>query len=162
MCLITKQKKAKIAQENIIIYKVLYKDGKKFIASNFMFEYVKGNTYKTPIQKINWTKGDIRWPNYVDKELTKEAFGESRSMSALAFVEESKYTVLGPGFHSCSGLRIQDYIDSIIDNRESDRMICKFIIPKGAKYFTDGFGNYCSDQITFKTIVTPNRWKSLK
>lgn len=142
MCLITRQKKAKIAKEDITCYKLVNSTSstKKVCADNYDFEYTLGKLYQTEMVVNNIPQcyaDDLVAEYYKFKPYTMD-----RVTKNLIHVHE--------GFHSAISIqRFKDADYYICFNR-----ICvECTIPKGSKYYKDGTGLLVSNKIIINKKV---------
>jgi hypothetical protein len=136
MCLITKQKKATIITEDMVVCKFLTADGgrKKFASKYYYFEYIVGELYKTNIS----LDGDfIFFSDYdTDKVIPKEFEDE-----AVEYLESNDYLSISRGFHSIR-------LDMVDNYGAFGAAKCKCIIPAGSEVYTnEDTGLIVSNQI---------------
>lgn len=140
MCLITKQKKPFIAQEDVICYK-----GLSFYC----------NMLRSPIQNFTWQLGKLYKNdlNVVNK-IKKESIGCGcifKYADNLSYKYYSKLrvnlTIITTGFHSCNN------IERLINMDYSSIKVYECIIPKGSLYFEDETGLLVSNQIIIQKII---------
>lgn len=127
MCLITEQQKPHIAQEDIIVYKIL----KKTLVSMYQFfQYKLGKLYHCEIKETNIaTCFDDR-----DQKILEKKYPNWDDI-----IPELKY--FDEGFHSAiSKNRLKSYVDDYHN-------IFKCTIPKGSEYYTEPSGLVVSNQI---------------
>jgi len=147
MCLITEQKKAKIAEEDITVYKEVIIGDEKCMSPIHGFEYKFNKLYTSATLRPKSIIGlrfaddfsihDIRTGVYYfsDKKV---------NIAGGEVVIDNKccdYVVISKGFHAYT-------------NFERDKDInVKCIIPKGSEYFEDATGLIVSNQIIIKEII---------
>lgn len=124
MCLHTKWEEPKKATKPITIYKILRRD---FMAPYQGFQYKLGKVYSTELRKSSDPA------SFDDK-----AGGWKQKM----INNNIKLHSISEGFHSA--LTKKRLIESEI---QTIQIICKGVIPKGAKYYKDGTGLIVSSKI---------------
>ncbi len=131
MCLITEQKKAKIARRDMTVYKEMIPVSDDIAKSPYQYHsYILGELYTTKIEQgKDWTcygPRDERWldNNYPMWNLGKQA---------------DKLICIERGYHACM---TQDRVPE-----GSRECIYKCTIPKGSEYYTDKTGLIVSNQI---------------
>jgi len=144
MCLITKQMKPKVATTDIPVWKILMNGNQ---AKIFDFTYEKGVLNKTRLNKVNklehaslfeskgWKSmnGEVGW-KYT------EAYG---NWKIVGHSDRDNLTCIGKGFHAITKKKTAESYCY----RNYNNVVVKFIIPKGAKYYTDVADCIVSNQI---------------
>jgi len=141
MCLVTKKKNPKMAKKDIIVWKILRSDLSAIYQSNFYYERDKLNKTKFKYESYNnwWVVFDkiIRvklretFPNFEnDEEMKRKMMSVSEGFHSLLYKKDAKYYI------SVDGMA-----------RDNDGKIFKAIIPKGAEYIKDGYGQIVSNQL---------------
>lgn len=136
MCLIT-NKKPKIAEEDIVCYKIVHKDLKSEIQK---FQYEFDTLYSTEI-KTTLDIDKIRPYSSVDSKYLDDHYAD--------YIDEcfsGKLTAYSEGFHSSSKV-------DILQNRSSSIVLVECIIPKGSQYVEDFVGYIVSNQIIIKKVL---------
>ncbi len=130
MCLITNQKTYRIASEDIVTYKALYKN-KNVISSIYKTEFVYelGKEMQTVMKKV------------LDRTPADHFVGDWISVN-FDSVYNGKMISIGPGFHSATIKKRALYHTC---GRNSH--VFKCLIPKGARYYEDGTGLIVSNRI---------------
>lgn len=148
MCLYTKQKEPKIAQEDIICYKVLEICNPEW---NLESSH-KRKSKKTVL--MSYFHSDFKWN--IDKNYRSKLVIEPRPIAES--YEDFKYYV-SKAFHSYKTLESTKFFCYIISH-QSDMdpcVIVRCVIPKGAKYcegmHSDGKEGYASNQMIMKEVV---------
>lgn len=128
MCLITFEN-LKIAEEDIICYKILVK---------------RGDTYITPFAEMDIT-------NYVvNNKVWNDSAPEDIKTQILLDVPPRKYYVIGEGFihtYERSNLYIAGQLQKYFP--EDEIIMLKCIIPAGTVYFEGNDDDYCSKSLKF-------------
>lgn len=128
MCLITFEN-SKIAEEDIICYKILVK---------------RGDTYITPFAEMDIT-------NYVvNNKVWNDSAPEDIKTQILLDVPPRKYYVIGEGFiHTYKHRYV--YIADLLKQYfpEDEIVVFKCIIPAGTVYFEGNDDDYCSKSLKF-------------
>lgn len=139
MCLIIeKDVKPSIAEEDIVVYKVLTPSRN---APIYNFPYERDKLYTTVIQESEYF--DV--PDRDCSEYLKENYGED-------FKKRKDLKSLGQGFHSCYTLdraKILSRSWSILRRYR----IYKAIIPKGSEYYKGGTDLVVSNQIIVQEML---------
>ena len=143
MCTIIEERQKghpKIAKKDIVVYKVCSKiDDNKVRASYYERIYRKNALYNSTFSYTNQETYSDNTEGFTMHELGKP----------LSFVAE--------GFHAFTSL---DKKRLVLQIWEDDKdVVCKFIIPKGAKYYQNIAGNIVSNQIIFKEILN---WEDIE
>lgn len=139
MCLITNQQEPKIAQEDITVYKNLFKIGNVFQSIFNKFEWKLGELYRTKIEESpDWCSYDDTDNNYLNANYN----GWTRRSH-----EELK--CFGSGFHSAKKGRLRTY---------GSEILVECTIPKGSEYYEDFTGLYVSNQIIINKVVSNQQW----
>lgn len=130
MCLITRQKKALIADEDITVFKILTE---KNYSIYQLFKYKLGKTYT---EKIKHSKTwcclgilDVVW---------------LESNYPCGWVREPDLICLGKGFHSIDNLESAKYV--LMESSEYHK-IYECTIPKGSEYYKDAVGFMISNSL---------------
>ena len=143
MCLITKQKEAFIAEEDIIVYKVL-SDGACSIFERF--EYELGEIYTEQIKESSrWDCLGILDSVWLNKEYPHHTWQGHRDLICL-----------GKGFHSIDKLKSAK---EVLKGSRDDSKIFKCTIPKGSKYFKNQVGFMVSSSIIINKKMSYTREK---
>ena len=128
MCLITFEN-SKIAEEDIICYKILVK---------------RGDTYITPFTETDVTD------YVVNNKVWNDSVSEDIITRIFLSIPPKKYYVIGRGFihtykrsYSYIADRLQKYLS------EGEVVILKCIIPAGTVYFEGNDDDYCSKSLKF-------------
>lgn len=129
MCLITTQKTAKIAEEDIVVYKGLMQLSETECKSIYQWwVYTLGQLYKTEIQEDDeWCAYDSKATTFLNSQFRGWSNGE----------QEHVLKCIGPGYHACITL----------DRLPNDNNIYQCTIPKGSEYYVDATGLIVSNQI---------------
>jgi hypothetical protein len=139
MCLITKQKRVKIAKEDIKCYKNLAEtaDSNTVRSIHYDFTWAMGKVEKTKLKRVfqkiigadtvATDKYDVSRP---DEEILKE------------------FTAIGPGFHACLTIK------RARQNANGGTYQFEAIIPKGSRYYMDSTGLIVADQMMIKGMVS--------
>ena len=144
MCLVTKQKRAKITKEEMRVYKFLHRNAEKYYSPYQDKQWLVGKLEKTKIKRTN----DEEEMGFFDKKAINNYKAISQfscradeilycGVEGLIFYKE--------GFHFA--LTAKRLMDASINKED----IYEFIIPKGARYYLDetGLG------VTNKIIMAP-------
>ena len=122
MCLVTKQRKAKIAKKDIVCYKLLA----DYLSSiYFACSYRKGVLMRTDLQVHKAVKGDMN-----------ECF--DNSCYKLYYPYTGQTNIISQGFHAAL---------SVKRLKGKGWSIYEFLIPAGSEYFIDKTGLIVSNQI---------------
>jgi hypothetical protein len=139
MCLITKQSEPEILEEDLIVYKLLYKYGGKYHSPFTIFMYNLHELYQTKIQ----TSDDFSFFDNIDRETFENENTKDSGRSIRYKVLNNGYSVFGQGFHSALTMeRLQTH------HINDEIYIC--IIPKGSEIYTNSSGLVISNQIIIK------------
>jgi hypothetical protein len=125
------------AKKDIIVYKHCKIDEDQiYISHNRSFRYVKNTIYTTKFIQDNNTNicSDQREGHYRDDLLNRQI----------------PIVYISGGFHSYERL---DLLENSNWDKFNTGKYCKFIIPKGAKYYSNLAGCIVSNQIIFKEII---------
>lgn len=145
MCLITDQLTAKIATEDIVVFKALKKVNKESARSYMSstgFTYTLGETYRTEIKdSCDWTPLDERNRNFLNRHHPK---WYSENTNVLKCI--------GQGFHAAKTPNRMKGFDG--SNGES---IYQGTIPAGSEYFEDGDGLIVSNSICINRLTQYNK-----
>lgn len=142
MCLIT-NKKIKIAEKDIITYKVVrknYLDKKNVfqpaLHNVYGFKYILGERYDTEIKETNdWTPYDTR------STKSLEQFDQSWEVGDKL----KGFKSFGPGFHSATKLNRLD--------TQGYNTVVKCIIPTGSSYIRDNDDLIISSSIILTEVI---------
>jgi hypothetical protein len=144
MCLITRQKKALIAEEDIKVYKILKKDGNA-IYQNFQYKLVE--VYKAKIKKsLQWNCLGI-----LDIDWLHENYPSG-------WRQHKELICLGAGLHSINKLETAKIV--LLDTINNDSRIFEAIIPKGSEYYKDEVGFMISSSLVINKMLR-HTYKSL-
>jgi len=142
MCLITEQKKPKVADKDIVCYKAggYNKQKNIFWGIYYCFEYELSKLYKTKLKEST----DCF---YYDSEAIEQYGLNPFHFRPGKLMEELKkrYNIIGSGFHSAESL------DRLKREGRSEKAKC--IIPKGSLYYKDKTGLLVSNQIIVEEII---------
>lgn len=128
--LIEEKGKPKIAKRDIAVYKRCIRSEEGDILSYFeRFKYIPNRLYKV---RLSFTESRNAFDDI------EQEYAESLSRDAIVYVGHGFHAVLKP-----SRLRA-----SILD--DVDGIVRKFIVPKGAKYYTNAVGNIVSNKIILR------------
>jgi hypothetical protein len=146
MCLITEQKKAKIANEDIVCYKTMDVSSEGVLYSPYMgFNYELNKVYKERLcfSHTGCSFDDLTDEKYKGPEYYKfyaDCGDASIALKKLGLIE------IGEGFHA-----------ALTKKRLSIKKIGKKIfqckIPKGSRYYTDATGLIVSNQIIIEKML---------
>ena len=175
MCLVTKQKEAKIATKDIVVYKIIHKTetGGEILYKSLYF-YNNAIIYELNVeynQEIGINEIDtllsfcfhdnISAKQYTDflrihKEAKELNWVEGTLPNFKSYIDDSDYVVIGRGLHSATNLnRGIRYITYISDG------LLQCIIPKGSEYYKDSTGLIVSNKlIPIREIKANNITKS--
>ena len=136
MCLITRQKEAKIAKENIVVYKrvVLYEASGDIVSPSRM--------------NYQWELGVVQTEKLVVDNYPETYMGYivlKKYPRCMRF-DNNEYTHVHDGLHSMTKKRCDIY-EREVDSRGYGNATMKCIIPKGAEYYNDVTGLYVSNQL---------------
>ena len=140
MCLITEQKKAKIAKKDIKVYKEVE------IYSNIIssmvqgFQYIIGKKYSTELTPKPVSGLRIGIDFKVQDEIVAMAYPQVFCAYGYRITTNDNIKVISEGFHSFK-TKARSYYNAIC------------IIPKGSEYFEDKTGLIVSNQIIIKEII---------
>lgn len=146
MCMITKQKAAKKAKQDIPCYKLFRSNDDGLVLSVFrLYRYTLVYNITNLSMIISDDKLSVhgRFSSIlVDGLFNKDEPHTSRSLYKYG------YRVISQGFHSILDLNkaYDEYEQREISNRRITE-IRKCIIPRGSNYYTDKFGCIVSDEI---------------
>lgn len=130
MCLITDQKKPKIAEEDMTVYKILLKSMGTYSTMFELFKYDLNVLYETTIKKSS----DISCLDDIDEDALKKTFGQWK--------KNPKLIAYGQGYHSAYEA---ERLKSLAN--EFDGVIMECVIPKGSKYYDNISGLVVSNQL---------------
>lgn len=130
MCLITDQKKPKIAEEDMTVYKILIENKGIYSAMFQDFEYDLNVLYKTIIKRSS----DMSGMDDIDEDALTGTFGNWK--------KSRKLVAYGQGYHSA-------YKEERLENlaRDFGGVIMECTIPKGSKYYDNISGLVVSNQL---------------
>lgn len=136
MCFLTKNPQKRIAESDVTCYKVVYVHKKRINSYVRAFPYELNKKYFQTIQFF------------------KNRFG-SRADKGFHSYDKVEYI-----FIKHYGL----YIDSLSFQTDinSNERIVKCIIPKGAVYYKNEYGEIISESIIIKKIINPSLWLRFK
>jgi hypothetical protein len=144
MCLVTTQKKPKVAKKNITVYKALNVDNNGFIRAVFQ------HGYHYELGKLNSTK--IKVNTYFDECFDKQAdicFLYTTGFHSSDAIDNGDAISISEGFHSAkTEARLFD-----ICNNDNEVKIFKCTIPSGALYYEDFSGLVVSNEIIINEIA---------
>lgn len=143
MCLITNQKEPLIAEEDMVVYKLLRKEGLEIKAPFNDFHYRLNERFDTEIKEST----EIRPFDVEDERNLIKLLGDSFYYLDLSKIKAKGFMSIGRGFHSAA------YVDRIISNEYGDISIYKCIIPKGSKFYM----SYYKDLIVSSSIIIIER-----
>jgi len=129
MCLFATTKRPYTAKRDLTCYKAIRIDGSSY-TRRFWFKYKK--------DELNVTKMAIA---------KEKQFADSLSQKYGSRTE----TTIGAGFHSAK--RPQRFLHALANYACCNAIICRFIIPKGSKYYLDDTGLVVSNQIILKETI---------
>lgn len=140
MCLITKQKKAKIAKKDITVYKKVNLYSDKITSEVRKFEYEIEKEYTTVLTPKSIAGLSIGTDFTMYDEAVNKAYPIS-SLYEYVIPSNVNLNVISEGFHAF---------------KRKDRCYYNAIctIPKGSEYFEDATGLIVSNQIIIKEIIT--------
>lgn len=137
MCLIT-NKQPQIATEDIVVYKELSGN----LCSVFQnFQYELNKLYSTEIKEA--PSGTYSPFCQVDRNYLYNTYGGFGQLEEL--IDSGALKVYQKGFHSISSSVLEKFLE--IEERTTDSVIVKCVIPKGATYIEDFVGFIVSNQI---------------
>ncbi len=141
MSLITEQKTPLIAEEDMVVYKLLRSN---LTSIFYNFKYVIDKFEKTKIK----TDTSKWWINFcsVQSKFLLEKYGINDK-----FHEEKRLICYTNGFHSIKTIELTEIVEKEFDN--GSYYIHKFIIPKGSEYYEDECGFLVSNQIILKEQI---------
>ena len=146
MCLITEQKRAKVAVEDIPCYKVLTYQRSQLKSPYQDFVYEVGKLYKVKFTIVRNHSDGVRFcsADNVATDAYENWKVGSRWKKGTIAIEH--------GFHSCKEAdRALVSCDSTVKFERCALVTCT--IPKGAHYYEDVTGLLCSNQIIINEIV---------
>jgi len=129
MCLFATTKRPYTAKRNLTCYKAIRIDGSAYTPSR-RFKYKK--------DVLNVTKMAA-----AEKEVFADGVSEKYGYRTAP--------AIGAGFHSAK--RPQRFLHNLANYAGCDAIICRFIIPKGGKYYLDDTGLVVSSQIILKETI---------
>ena len=131
MCLITEQKKPKIAENDMIVYKVL----KASLYTPYQsFRYELGELYETTIKNsTEWTAFDLKDAEWLNDHYPKWKDGDFCAITELKCI--------GQGFHSTLEP------ERLFNVAHYEGEIYECTIPKGSEYYVNATGMCVSNQI---------------
>ena len=130
MCLQTNWKEPKVAEKDILVYKLFEKGNEKIVQSPYnYFNYTINKLYKTKIEETDDTS----------------SFDEVAQMY-LKNISRNGVKSIGRGFHSIKSKK------RVIDSGETEYICLKCIIPKGSLYYR-GF----TDLLVSNQIIITNK-----
>jgi hypothetical protein len=139
MCLITKQKRVKIAKEDIKCYKNLAEttDPNTVQSIHYDFTWTMGKVEKTKLKKV-FQKIIGADPIVTDK------YDTHRSDEEIL----KEFTAIGPGFHACLT------IERARQNADAETSRFEAVIPNGSRYYVDSTGLIVANQMMIKGLVS--------
>lgn len=134
MCLHTLQQEPKVAEDDIIVWKLLHHFNNEYSSPNQSFIYKLGIVYKTKMTKV---------------KTGKYATGEEWEwVEGLMPTEFERLSIIAEGFHSYTDKKF------IKGDLRYQCVLVKGIVPKGSLYYTNHLGLITSD--TIQMIKTDN------
>jgi len=143
MCLITRRRELSIAEEDIIVWKVLRYDLKSHIE---FFRYEEDVLYETEIKELSKDTVIRAYDEISSKYLNKHYEGWSKRFlvegDAIITYDGGREDLIyiGEGFHSSLSRERLGKVESYLRLR-------KFVIPKGSLYYEDETGLMVSNRI---------------
>lgn len=137
MCLVTNTVNPKIAEHDILVYKILqYRDGKYYAPYSESFQYKKGKN--TPIKNLS---NDITFDKICGTFNVHAGWLHSYNSHAENAIFNVDY-------------KLHQFINSIDDEDDYTYVVALMLIPKGAKYYKSiNDFEYCSDSLVWHGIV---------
>lgn len=143
MCLITLNKRVKIAKQDIVCYKRMSVFNNRLFSSIRRFPYELGKSYVTTLYPTSeYIFGKHIYP---DSAVMMHYFPNS---DFVTWVLNKKPLIISEGFHAYTT------IDRIsMDELHYDEVIVQMTIPKGARYYTDATGLIVANKIICNEII---------
>ncbi len=139
MCLITEQKTPLIAEEDVIVYKVLETRLRSYFK---YFQYTQNELFETQIREIEkgktWVSTCSLDGDYLTAKYNVFRVGDLYNNPNLICL---KY-----GFHSCISIEVAKKISGVF--------IYECVIPKGSEYYKDEVGFLISNKIIIKELIS--------
>jgi hypothetical protein len=144
MCLVTNSEK-EIAQEDMVVYKVLDKD---FISLHAYFQYELDKLYQTEIKETE--RDTVLFADIIDSNITKVALGIKSTSSLFGLTKgllPKGVKVYGQGYH------FYFTKERAFDEKYYSCITLECIIPKGSEIYRNPSGLGVANQIIIKSIV---------
>lgn len=133
MCLITRQKKAKILKKDLIVYKCLNQREDGTFNSYFQSDFVWLKNY---LYQISYLNPILRTNNFENHGIWY--YADSMANNKYRGISQTYYITYG--FHACLTRKRCNQL-------KYNSIIKEFLIPKGSKVFYDATGLIVSNQM---------------
>ena len=138
MCLFTTQKEPKIATKDMVVYKEIITslNRNNVFASYFRYMYERDVLNHVEIEHLE----------YIPEQSSSIPFDGSAKVILMNEIQNgTKMFEVNQGFHACL---FRNRISVCMFRTDDD--IARFIIPKGAEYYTDESGLIVSNKIIYR------------